>query len=137
MIYLVKEDLIEVIQERQLDDSLDLNEDILKGLEEKTIAFAESYISGRYKANEIFTPPVKRQALLTFVLARLVVYWAVRRNAARKVPDDYTDIFNEARKVLENIQSGAQKMPGLPETSEDRNSAKSMYGNSTNDNFFL
>lgn len=54
MIYLVKDDLIEVIQEKLLDDSLQLVDYILDGLEIKAIAFSASYISGRYKVNEIF-----------------------------------------------------------------------------------
>lgn len=137
MIYLIKEDLVEVIQERMLDDSLQLDDAILDGQEEKAIAFAESYISGRYKTKEIFAPPVKRHPLLIFVLSRMVVYWVVRRNATRKVPEDYEAIFKEAKKVLENIQGGSQKLIGLPEVSENGNSAKLMYGNTTNDNFFV
>ncbi|MFR9166832.1 MAG: hypothetical protein ACLVKO_11660 [Dysgonomonas sp.] len=43
MRYLVKEDLTEVIQERLLDDSLQLTDTILDGLEEKAIAFSISY----------------------------------------------------------------------------------------------
>jgi len=150
MIYLVKDDLIEVIQEKLLDDSLQLDDNILDGLEIKAIAFSASYISGRYKVNEIFggtwwtedgtgpTAPVKRSPILVQAIAMIVIYRAVRRNAARKVPDDYTDIYKEALKILENIQKGSQTLDGLPEvTDDDGSTAKLMYGNTTKDEYFL
>ena len=138
MKYLEKEDLIEAIQERMLDDSVELDDAILDGLETKAISFAISYISGRYKVDEIFGTPVKRHPVLVQAIAMIVVYRAVRRNAARKVPDDYTDIYKEAKEILSNIQSGKQTLPGLPEvTGEGGSSAKLMYGNTTNDDLFI
>lgn len=149
MRYLVQEDLIEVIQEKLLDDSLQLDNTILDGLEIKAIAFAASYISGRYKVDEIFggtwwtedgtqpTDPVKRSPVLVQAIAMITIYRAVRRNAARKVPDDYTDIYNEAIKILGNIQKGSQLLMGLPEVTENGSTAKLMYGNTTNDSFFI
>lgn len=150
MIYLIKEDLIEIIQEKLLDDSLQLDETIIDGLEIKAIAFAASYISGRYKVKEIFggtwwtedgtqpTTSIKRSPIMVQAIAMVVVYRAVRRNAARKVPDDYTDIYKEAKNILENIQKGSQKLEGLPENLGDGvNSAKLMYGNTTKDDYFL
>lgn len=149
MRYLVQEDLIEVIQEKLLDDSLQLDNTILDGLEIKAIAFAASYISGRYKVDEIFggtwwtedgtqpTAPVKRSPVLVQAIAMITIYRAVRRNAARKVPDDYTDIYNEAIKILGNIQKGSQLLMGLPEVTENGSTAKLMYGNTTNDSFFI
>ena len=145
----MQEDLIEVIQEKLLDDSLQLDNTILDGLEIKAIAFAASYISGRYKVDEIFggtwwtedgtqpTAPVKRSPVLVQAIAMITIYRAVRRNAARKVPDDYTDIYNEAIKILGNIQKGSQLLMGLPEVTENGSTAKLMYGNTTNDSFFI
>lgn len=138
MRYIAKEDLVEVIQERLLDDSLQLDDSILDGLEEKAIAFAGSYISGTYKADIIFGEPVIRHHLLVQAIAMIVVYRAVRRNAARKVPEDYTDTYKEAVKILSNIQSRAQALDGLPEvTAENGSSGALMYGNTTNPNFFI
>ncbi len=115
MRYLEKEDLIEVIQEYFLDDSKQFDDRVTDGLEEKAIAFVISYISGgRYKTDEIFNDPVKRTPLLIFVIARLVVYWTVRRNAARKVPEDYKTIYDEAVSILAKIQSGIQSLPVCP-----------------------
>lgn len=138
MRYLEKEDLIEVIQEYFLDDSKQFDDKVTDGLEEKAIAFVISYISGRYKTDEIFADPVKRTPLLIFVIARLVVYWTVRRNAARKVPEDYKTIYDEAVSILSKIQSGVQTLPGMPEvTGNDGSTAELMYGNTTNDNLFI
>lgn len=138
MKYVEKEDLIEVIQERQLDDSVELDDTILDGIETKAISFATSYISGRYKTDEIFGTPVKRHPLLVQAIAMIVVYRAVRRNASRKVPEDYTDTYKEAKEILSNIQSGKQSLDGLPEiTAEDGSTAKLMYGNTTKDEFFI
>lgn len=138
MRYLEKEDLVEVIQEYFLDDSKQFDDKVTDGLEEKAIAFVISYISGRYKTDEIFADPVKRTPLLIFVIARLVVYWTVRRNAARKVPEDYKTIYDEAVSILSKIQSGVQTLPGMPEvTGNDGSTAELMYGNTTNDNLFI
>ncbi|GAB6123071.1 phage protein Gp36 family protein [Dysgonomonas termitidis] len=138
MRYVEKEDLIEVIQERMLDDSVELDDAILDGLEEKAISFTITYISGRYKTDEIFGTPVMRHPVLVQAIAMIVVYRAVRRNAARKVPEDYTDIYKEAKEILNNIQSGRQTLPGMPEiTGDDGTTATLMYGNTTNDDFFI
>lgn len=138
MKYIQKADLVEIIQERLLDDSLQLDAAILDGLEAKAIAFATSYIGGTYDAAKIFGDPVMRHPLLVQALAMIVTYRAVRRNAARKVPDDFTDLYKEAVKILTNIQSGAQSLDGLPAiTAPDGTTGSLMYGNSTKDNFFI
>lgn len=153
MIYINKDDIIEVIQEKLLDDSLQLNEKILDGLEKKTIAFAVSYISGRYDTSEIFggdwwadnatndvpVGEVKRHPVLIQAIAMIMTYRAVRRNAARKVPDDFPDIYKESLKILENIQKGSQTLDGLPKIGTDggNSTARLMYGNTTKDEYFL
>lgn len=139
MKYLDREDLIAVVQEHFLDDSTQFDDNIVDNLEEKAIAFVVSYTVGRYKTDLIFGDSAIKHPILIFVIARLVVYWTLRRNAARKVPEDYSDIYDEAIKILENIQNGIQKLPGLPaDTADDgTSSAKLMYGNTTNPNFFI
>ena len=139
MRYITREDLIEIIQGRLLDESVsELPDDILDGLEGKAIDFAISYISGRYDTTLIFGDPVMRAGLLVQAVAMIVVYRAVRRNAARKVPDDFTDIYKEAIKILNNIQTGSQSLPGMPEiTGESGTVAGLMYGNTTNKDFFI
>ena len=149
MRYITREDLIEVIQGRLLDESVsELPEELLNGIESKAIDFAISYISGRYDTEKIFGLPspggegregeVMRSGLLVQAIAMITVYRAVRRNAARKVPDDFTDVYTEAIKILSNIQTGAQSLPGMPEITGDAGTTGSlMYGNTTNKDFFI
>ena len=139
MRYITREDLIEVIQGRLLDESVsELPDELLDGLESKAIDFAISYISGRYDTEKIFSDPVMRAGLLVQAIAIIVVYRAVRRNAARKVPDDFPDTYREAIQILSNIQKGAQSLPGIPEITGDSGTSGSlMYGNTTNKDFFI
>jgi len=148
MRYITREDLIEVIQGRLLDESVsELPEELLDGLEGKAIDFAISYISGRYDTGKIFgisltsgelEGVVMRNGLLVQAIAMIVVYRAVRRNAARKVPDDFTNIYTEAIRILSNIQTGSQSLEGMPEVTGDSGTTGSlMYGNTTNKDFFI
>ena len=139
MKYIAREDLIEVIQGRLLDESVsELQDELLNGIESKAIDFAISYISGRYDTDKIFGDPFMRNGLLVQAIAMITVYRVVRRNAARKVPDDFTDVYTEAIKILSNIQTGAQSLPGIPEITGDSGTSGSlMYGNTTNNDFFI
>lgn len=141
MKYLTKEDLIDVIQQHLLDDSTQLDDVILNNIEKKAIAFAVSYISGRYQTDKIFeADPVLRHPLLIQAIAMIVVYRSVRRNAARKVPEDYKLVYDEAVKILENIQTGKQKLDALPEvpkTDDSGNPINLMWGNTTKKDYFI
>ena len=146
MKYLEEEDLIAVIQERLINESIALAQDaalndneILNKIEEKAIDFAISYISGTYDTATIFdeTTPI-RNGVLTQAIACIVVYRAVKRNAARKVPSDLIELYTDAKKDLERIQIGAMNLINCPKlTTEDGTSTSPVYGNNTNDNFFI
>lgn len=144
MKYLNKEDLISVIQERLLDESVinQANDDTtLNDIESKAIDFAISYISGRYDTDKIFATPPLRNGVLIQAIAQIVVYRAVRRNATRKVPEDFKDLYDEALRILSNIQKGSTKLKGLPEpTKEDggKNIMSSLlYGNNTDSDNYI
>ena len=141
MRYITREDLIDVIQERQLDDSVQLDGAIIDNIEEKAIAFVISYISGRYITDQIFNEDTPlRHPILTQVISMIVTYRIIRRNAARKVPDDYKQVYDEAITILENIQDGSQKLKPLPEvptTDDNGNPVNLMWGNTTNKDFFI
>lgn len=142
MKYIDETDLASVIQERFLDESaanVAGNDDILNDIESKAIAYAVSYISTRYNTDLIFdeTTPLRNEVLRQ-IIAQIVVFRSVRRNAARKVPDDYTTMFTEATRQLERIQSGAMTLVGLPKlTDESGNETPVMWGNNRNSNFFI
>lgn len=142
MRYIEETDLASVIQERFLDEStanIAGDQTILNDIENKAIAYAVSFISTRYNTELIFseTEPL-RSPILQQIIAQIIVYRAVKRNAARKVPEDYVTMFNEATRMLERIQSGAMKLVGMPVlTDESGNNTPLMWGNTTNTNYFI
>lgn len=146
MKYINKEDLIAVIQEKLILESVAMspgveldNNELLNNIEQKAIDFAISYISGTYDTNTIFdeVTPI-RNGVLVQAIASIMVYRSVRRNAARKVPEDYLQLYTDAKKDLERIQSGAMNLINCPKlTKEDGTTTSPVYGNNTNDNFFI
>lgn len=142
MIYIEQTDLESVIQQRFLDDStanIAGDDSILTDLEQKAIDYVTSYIAGRFNTDLIFaTVTPLRNGVLRQIIAQIVVYRAVRRNAARKVPEDYVTLMSDSTKQLERIQSGAMSLPGLPlNTSTDGSDLPLMYGNDRNSDFFI
>lgn len=140
MKYVNKDDLISIIQERLMGESVALatgvnldDNSILDDIEEKAIDLAVAYISGTYDYEQVFAEVPVRNGVLVQIIASIVVYRAVRRNAARKVPEDYSKLYNDAIKDLERIQSGAMNLVNCPKlTNEDGTSASPVFGNSTN-----
>jgi len=142
MIYIDDTDLASVIQERFLDDStanIAGDDSILTDLEQKAIDYVVSYITGIYNTNIIFsTDTPLRNGVLRQIIAQIVVYRAIRRNAARKVPEDYVTLMTDSTKQLERIQAGKMALPGLPLiTAQDGTTASLMTGNNRNDDFFI
>lgn len=142
MKYIDENDLAQVIQERFLDEStanIAGNSDILDGIELKAIEYVISYITGRYKTDLIFAEPTPlASGILKQIIAQIVVYRAVKRNAARKVPEDYVTLMSDATKQLERIQSGAMLLVSMPlQTDSSGNSTPVLYGNTTNKSNFI
>ncbi len=146
MKYVNKDDLTTIIQERLLNDSVALEaaaniEDntIINNIEIKAIDLIISYISGIYDTDVIFdeASPI-RNGVLVQVLSCIVVYRSVRRNAARKVPEDYQKLYDDAIKDLERIQSGVINLVNCPKnTKDDGSTGQPFYGNSTKDENFI
>lgn len=115
--------------------------DILNRIEERVIDLVVSYISGKYDHNQIFPDEPEtpiRNGVLVQVIASIVVYRSVKRNASRKVPEDYNRLYDDAIKQLEKIQSGSMKLVNCPLlTNDDGTSVSPVYGNNTNDNYFI
>jgi len=145
MKYINTDDLISIIQERLINESVALSEvtnldenTILNDIEKKTIDLVISYISGIYDYAKIFADVPIRNGVLVQVISAIVVYRSVKRNAARKVPDDLKDLYTDSIKNLEKIQSGAMNLVNCPKlTKDDGTSASPLYGNNTNDNYFI
>lgn len=140
MIYLEKEYLITHIFERLLNESSDDYSDMLDNSEEEQIGVIKSMLAGRYDVETIFdkTAPVIN-AVLKRILTKLVIYDAIRRNAARKVPTDYKEEYEWAMKMLEKLSTGAIVLDDLPKPplNPDGTSGTTMHGNLSNKNFYI
>jgi len=145
MKYINKNDIISVIQERLMKESVAMPEEttieensIIDDIEDKAIDLVISYISRRYQYTHIFTNPIIRNGVLVQIIASIVVYNSVRRNPARKVPEDYLQLYTGAIKQLEKIQSGAMDLVGCPLLTNDSGGPVSpVFGNNTKDDFFI
>lgn len=121
-------------RERDQED----RENILNHLEAQNIAIIKSKLKGRYDIEVIFNDSGEdRHWLIVRILTKLVLYDYIRRNAARKVPEDYISEWKWAMKELDQIKSGREKPADLPIiTDAEGNSGVIMYGNTTNkDNY--
>ncbi|MEI8087200.1 MAG: phage protein Gp36 family protein [Paludibacter sp.] len=141
MKYIQDTDLASVIQERFLDEStanIAGDNSILDDIESKAIDYAVSYISGRYNTDLIFdnSTPLRNGTLLQ-IIAQIVVYRSVKRNAARKVPEDYVTLMSDSTKQLERIQSGSMSLKGLPLVPAQEGTKDLKYGNNRNEQYFI
>lgn len=141
MLYLVKEDLITASFERFIDESTLDQAETLDNVEAQNIALIKSYIGSKYDVEAIFDEdaPVKNE-LITRILVKLCLYDIIRRNAARKVPSDFKEEYDKAIELLEKIAYGKLPVNGLPvPTDDDGNPIESttMWGNNTNENFYI
>ena len=145
MKYINKDDLVSVIQERLLDESIALvamssidDNKIINDIEKKVINLAISYIAKKYDYAKIFTDIPIRNGVLVQIIACIVTFRSVRRNAARKVPEDYVNLYSDSIKQLEKIQSGAILLVDCPLlTNSDGTTTSPVYGNNTNKDFFI
>ena len=116
---------------------LEANE-ILDNIELKVIDLVISYIAGTYNTNMIFGATPIRNGVLVQIIASIVVYRSVKRNAARKVPDDYVELYKEAIKFLERIQSGAMTLVDCPKlTTTEGTPVSPVWGNNTHKDFYI
>lgn len=141
MIYLTKEYLGTYAFERFIDESTQDNEQTLTNIEASNIALIRTYIGGIYDADKIFNKenPIENE-LLKKILAKAILYDAIGRNAARKVPSNYKEEYDWAIEQLENINSGKLHLEGLPpKTDESGNPVESttLFGNLSNPNFYI
>lgn len=141
MIYLSKNDLISYCQERFIDESMQDDETILDDLEIKQIGIVKSYMGGRYDVEAIFNPenPIPNDVLKS-IIARLLLYWLIKRNAARKVPTNFQEDFEAANKELIAISTGRtplSDLPGLTDGGGNPVNSNSLWGNNTTTDFYI
>lgn len=139
MRYITQEDTLAAIQEPMLQSSIEKQADILSTLEDGCIDEVCSYIGARYNCNEIFSAvaPIKN-GMLQRIITCMVVYRAIRRNAARKVPEDYVEQYEWAYEMLAKIRDGIMSLIGLPEiTSPETGKPLSFWGSNRKTEYFL
>lgn len=138
MIYIKQEDIKANIQETMLQASIEKDSGILDTLEAQTIDEVKSYIGARYDTSKIFGNPPIINGMLVRIIVSLVTYRAIRRNAARKVPDDYTEMRDWAYGVLENIRDGIMPLPDVPQAVDPETGEKlSLFGSNRKPEYFL
>lgn len=141
MIYLTDDDLNAHIQLRLKDESQSDFENAQDLIEKQNIDFVKSHMIGRYDTQLVFSTAtgVIKNDTLTKVLTKLVLYDLVRRNAARKVPSDYREDKEWAEEQLKRINAGKLILENLPKPKDENGNpmSTSMWGNLTNENFYL
>ena len=131
MIYINDTDLKNIIRDDMLTSSIQGQTDMLDELEANAIGKVKAYLFGLYKIDEIFDGvTVMRNPLLVEIIAKLVTYAAVRRNAARKVPADYSDLEDQAYSLLQRVADGKMTLIDLPIVTNEDGTEKLMWGNS-------
>lgn len=138
MIYLSKEYLQTHIFEKLLSESILDFDEALCNSEAEWIDIIKTMLSNRYDVEAIFNEetPVHNE-LLKRILSKLVIYDAVRRNAARKVPTDYENEKKWAEEMLEKIAYGKLTLDDLPKPQDIYSPGQFMSGNLSNENFYI
>lgn len=138
MIYISKQEIIANIQETMLQTSIEKDNDILDTLEKQVIDEVKSYIGARYDTSKIFGVPAIINGMLSRIIVCLVTYRAIRRNAARKVPDDYVEMKDWAYEVLEKIRDGIMPLSDVPQAVDPETGEKlSLFGSNRKPEYFL
>ena len=139
--FLTLDDLsAQIIDQFLIERSGEDTQTILETIESQQIEVIKTKLQGRYDSDAVFNASgTERHWLIFKILSNLVVYYFIRRNAARKVPTDYREEWEWAMKQLEKINAGRITPDGLPViTDTDGNPAPPiMHGNNSNRDFYL
>ena len=140
MIYIDKEYLVSHAQERLIDENCQNDTSILDKLEVAQIEIVKSYLGTRYNVGLIFVDgaPIENEVLKD-IIAKLLLYRLFKRNAARKVPTDCKEAYDEAMKTLKDVATGVIKLSGVPVAVDESGAiiSNSISGNLKNPNFYI
>lgn len=138
MKYITIKDIIANIHESMIQSSIEKDPSILDSIELQTIDEIKSYIGARYDTSKIFGDTPIANGMLTRIIVCIVTYRAIRRNAARKVPDDYSEMQEWAYGVLEKIRDGIMTLPDAPlAVDPDTGEKLSLFGSNRKPEYFL
>ena len=137
MRYLKKDNLIALAYERFIDESTGDFQDTIDLIELQNIEIIKGYIGSLYDVELIFheTEPI-HHGMIIRILSQLVMYDIIRRNAARKVPEDYKEQYEKAMALLEKIAFGKFEIKDLPKPSTEERDHE-LWGNISNPNFYI
>lgn len=140
MVFLTNDDLKAGIIDKLLFERAEEGiDDILTTIEAQNISLIRTKLDGLYDVDAIFAQTGNmRHYLIIKILMKLSLYDFVRRNAARKVPEDYVREWEWAMKTLEQIASGHLNPDGLPPyVDENGDTPNTLWGNTTNNDFYI
>ena len=133
--FLTNDDLKTQLFENYIDDSVQDDMVALDNIELQQIAFMKSKLRTRFDVAAIFsTANYEDKPVIKQVLTALVNYFVVKRNAARKIPTDFKDNYNWAKKWLDDVRDGVEG-PDLPLKEVVRKQV--LWGNNKNEDFYL
>ena len=141
MTYLIKDDLIVDAYERFIDESSNDENFILDDLEKRGISYIKTILGTRYNVALIFdeVTPIRNETIIQ-ILTKWMLYKLIRRNAARKVPTDYKEDYDEAMKSLKDIATGTIVLSDLPTPTDENGNpinSNAIFGNNTNKDFYI
>lgn len=138
MIYLNDDDLKLESFERFITESTGGDAELKDKAELSVIALCKTFLT-RYDTDDVFSEdePVRDEHLAN-IMAIIVCYRLIGRNAARKVPTDAKDDYKWAMSQLEKIQKGIVEL-NLPPKLDDQGQSTNpvLWGNNTNEDFYI
>lgn len=143
MIYLRKENLISKAFERAIDESSQDFEQAITESEAEHIAVFKTLLKRYYDVESIFDPEHPHYNVL---LARMLTFFVLSdvfsRNAYRKYnPNSNTEKQKEwAEGMLDKLSKGIyilEDLPKPPGNDQKGSSARFLYGNLTNNDFYI
>ncbi|MCH4824286.1 DUF1320 domain-containing protein [Gramella lutea] len=134
--FLAFEDLETRVFEDYLVDSEQEDIEATQNIEKQAISLVKSKLRKRYDTDVIFTNAnYAGRDLIIWAVSGIVSYRLIRRNAARKMPSDLKDEYQEVMAWLNSVRDGNEN-PELPMLPEDEQKGV-LWGNSTNQNQYL
>lgn len=137
MKYITLEDLTAIIQDAMLRSSIEKDYAILDTIESSVLDEVASYIGARYQVEQIFADPPIKHGLLQRIVSVFTVYRAIRRNAARKLPDDIVSLEEWAYEMLGKVSNGILPLPGLPTVTDNKGNAPSLWGSTKKSEYYI
>lgn len=123
-----------------LTDSINDYAGAAEEIEKNNIALIKGKIGTRYDVAAVFEATGdNRNRTIVKILVILVLYDLIRRNAMRKVPDDFREDWNWAMKWLDAVRDGKESPQDLPIIDIETGGSLSevQWGNNSNTDFRL